>query len=119
MLGNNVDAACEEAQKYANIHPGLYLRLFEMGADHDARKMLAIRQDSMNRINSEYCIRSRVALATAQYDLVKECYLTAYESDTNAVNYLRALLNCVDSEKRNRISTPDFAILFRIREKGI
>lgn len=88
--------------------------------------MLAIRQDSMNRINSEYCIRSRVALATAQYalelqqyDLVKECYLTAYESDTNAVNYLRALLNCVDSEKRNRISTPDFAILFRIREKGI
>lgn len=63
----------------------------------------------MNRIDPAYCIRSRVALATAEYalklqrhDVAEECYLTAYESDTTAVNYLRALLNCADSEKRNQ-----------------
>lgn len=55
-------------------------------------------------------IRSETALKTAEYakrlgkkEAVGKCYLESFRSDTNAVNYLRALLNCENSEETEKM----------------
>lgn len=107
-LLNNVSLEARYAETYATVHPGLYLNILENGKYAMANAMVSIGTKAMKAIPKKYTIRSRVALKTAEYvitaggesSLLEECYFAAYESDTSALNYLRALLNSCEGEKK-------------------
>ena len=109
-LLNDISAASEYAEKYANMHPGLYLSLLESGKPEDASDMAALGIKALEKIPKEYKIRGRVALKTSEYidmaamdpALMRDCYFAAYESDTTALSYLRALL-CGDGEENREM----------------
>ena len=100
-LLNDVSLAVQYAEKYAAVHPGLYLNILENGEHTAASDMVSIGKKAMETIPKKYIVRSRVALKTAEYvieadagsSLLEKCYFAAYESDTSALNYLRVLLN--------------------------
>lgn len=123
-LLNDVSAAVRYAEEYAVSHPGLYLNILENETCTDADKMAAVGMEALNRIPKSYIMRSRVALKTAEYvikadeksSLLEECYFAAYESDTSALNYLRALLNGYETiEKRRELRK----VFMTIPESGI
>ncbi len=99
-LLNDVSLALQYAEKYAAIHPGLYLKILESGK-YVANDMVSTGMRAMELIPKKYTARSRAALKTAEYVLeaggdallLEKCYFAAYESDTSALNYLRAFLN--------------------------
>lgn len=107
-LLNDVSLELQYAEKYADIHPGLYLNILENGKSVTANDMVSIGIGAMKTIPKNYMIRSRVALKTAEYviaaggapSLLEQCYFAACESDTSAQNYLRALLNGYGSGKK-------------------
>lgn len=107
-LLNAVSLEVQYAEKYAAVHPGLYLNILESEKYVAANDMVSIGIEAMEKIPKKYRIRSRVALKTAEYaiaaarepSLQEKCYFTAYESDTSALNYLRALLNGCGNEKK-------------------
>lgn len=118
-LLNDVSAAVRYAEKYASLHPGLYLNILENEICTDTNAMTAVGMEALNRIPKNYVMRSRVALKTAEYavkaneksPLLEECYFAAYESDTSALNYLRALLNGYETiEKRRELQKVFMAI---------
>ena len=96
------------AEKYAAIHPGLYLNILENWKQIPTDDMVSIGIKAMKAIPKKYIVRSRVALKTAEYviaedgelSLLEKCYFAACESDTSAQNYLRALLNGYGSGKK-------------------
>lgn len=106
-LLNDVSLEARYAEKYAAVHPGLYLSILENGQRMAADHMVSIGIRAMETIPKKYVMRSRAALKTAEYiiavngenSLPEECYFAAYESDTSAPNYLRALLNSCENEK--------------------
>lgn len=75
-----------------------------------AKNAVIIGEDGMKRIARNLCVRSDVALQTAEFALVEGkdaefmewCYVEAFASRTNAVNYLRAFFNSTDKEKCNK-----------------
>lgn len=107
-LLNDASAAVSYAKKYASVHPGIYLDILENEKSADANAMVSIGIQAMNLIPEKFMIRSEVALKTAEYvvranekqSLLEMCYFVAYESDTSAVNYIRALLNGYGTEKK-------------------
>ena len=107
-LLNDIPLEVQYAEKYAAIHPGLYLNILENGKYATANDMVSIGIQAMKAIPKKYIMRSRVALKTAEYviaangetSLLGKCYYAAYESDTSALNYLRALLNDCENEKK-------------------
>ncbi|NDO49839.1 hypothetical protein FMM75_10715 [Lachnospiraceae bacterium MD335] len=107
-LLNDIPLEVQYAEKYAAIHPGLYLNILENGKYATANDMVSIGIQAMKAIPKKYIMRSRVALKTAEYviaangetSLLGKCYYAAYESDTFALNYLRALLNDCENEKK-------------------
>lgn len=107
-LLNDVPAAVRYAQKYVNVHPGLYLNILENGKYTDADDMVSIGMEAMKIMPKKYVLRSRAALKTAEYIIernenlsqLEECHFIAYESDTSATNYLRALLNGYETEEK-------------------
>ena len=110
-LLNDIPLEIQYAEKYAAVHPRLYLNILENGKHMPADDMAAIGLEAMKAIPKKYIMRSRVALKTAEYviaangelPLLEKCYYAAYESDTSALNYLRALLNGFGSEKRREM----------------
>ena len=100
-LLNDISLEVQYAEKYADIHPGLYLNILENGKSVTANDMVSMGFKAMKTIPKKYIMRSRAALKTAEYviaaggerSLLEKCYFAAYESDTSAQNYLRALLN--------------------------
>lgn len=107
-LLNDISLEVLYAEKYADVHPGLYLNILENGKYAAANDMVSIGIKAMKAIPKKYIMRSRVALKTAEYviaskgksSLLEKCYFAAYESDTSALNYLRALLNGSENEKK-------------------
>lgn len=107
-LLNDVSSEVRYAEKYAAVHPGLYLNLLETGKYGTADDMVSIGLKAMETIPKKYRIRSKVALKTAEYAIaakgdpliLEKCYLAAYESDTSAPNYLRTLLNGGENGKK-------------------
>ncbi|MDE7311395.1 MAG: hypothetical protein K2N87_07240 [Eubacterium sp.] len=107
-LLNDVSLEVQYAEKYAAVHPGLYLNILENEKYESAKDMASIGIKAMNTIPKKYIMRSRVALKTAEYvisadgkrSLLGKCYFAAYESDTSALNYLRVLLNGCENEKK-------------------
>ena len=107
-LLNDVSLEVQYAEKYAAVHPGLYLDILENGKHMTAKNMVSIGIEAMQTIPKKYIMRSRAALKTAEYviaadgerSLLEKCYFAAFESDTTALNYLRALLNGCENEKK-------------------
>lgn len=66
--------------------------------------------EAMKIMPKKYVLRSRIALKTAEYiiernenlSLLEKCHFIAYESDTSATNYLRALLNGYGTEEKRK-----------------
>lgn len=109
-LLNDVSLEVWYAEKYAAVHPGLYLNILEDGKHMVTDNLVSIGIRAMKTIPKKYIMRSRAALKTAEYvvamkgemPLLEECYFAAYESDTSAPNYLRALLNGGEIEKKRK-----------------
>ena len=109
-LCNDIHMAGNYAKKFAVTHPGLYLELLEHPKSADPRELAELGEEALKQVPKKYTIRGRIALKTAEYRLaakedkesVKKYYFTAFESDTNAVNYLRGLLNGLDKEEGRR-----------------
>ena len=107
-LLNDIPLEIQYAEKYAAVHPRLYLNILENGKYATANDMVSIGIQAMKAIPKKYIMRSRVALKTAEYviaangetSLLGKCYYAAYESDTSALNYLRELLNDCENEKK-------------------
>ena len=107
-LLNDISLEVQYAEKYASVHPGLYLNILENRRDAAANDLVSIGIKAMKTIPKKYMMRSRAALKTAEYviaangeaSLLRKCYFVAYESDTSAMNYLRALLNGFKNEKK-------------------
>lgn len=113
LLGD-ISSACMYAEKYSAIHPGIYLYILDHGNAEKIGTMISVGQQAMEKIPKRYAARSMAALKTADYMLqagvrgggLEKCYLAAYESDTTAVNYLRALLHGYGAQdKRIRLSS--------------
>lgn len=107
-LLNDISLEVQYAEKYAAVHPGLYLDILENGKHMPTSDMVSIGIKAMKTIPKKYIMRSRAALETAEYviavdenpALLEKCYFVACESDTSAQNYLRALLNGYGSGKK-------------------
>ena len=107
-LLNDLSLEVQCAEKYAAVHPGLYLNILENGKHMPADDMAAIGLEAMKVIPKKYVMRSKAALKTAEYviaadeeqSLLEKCYFAACESDTSAQNYLRALLNGYGNGKK-------------------
>lgn len=106
-LCNDTQTACQYAKQFATVHLALYLALLEQKEDFFPDDMVMLGEDALTQVPRQYTIRGKIALKTAEYKIakkedlesLKKCYLAAYESDTNAVNYLRALLNGFEHEQ--------------------
>ncbi len=109
-LLNDVSLEVWYAEKYTAVHPGLYLNILEDGKHMVTDDLVSIGIRAMKTIPKKYIMRSRAALKTAEYvvamkgemSLLEECYFAAYESDTSAPNYLRALLKGGEIEKKRK-----------------
>ena len=107
-LLNDLSLEVQCAEKYAAVHPELYLNILENEKHMPADDMVAIGLEAMKAIPKKYVIRSKAALKTAEYviaadgglSLLEKCYFAACESDTSAQNYLRALLNGYGNGKK-------------------
>lgn len=107
-LLNDVSLEEQYAEKFAAVHPGLYLNILENGKDVTVDEMVSIGIKAMKEIPKNYTMRSRAALKTAEYviaaggerSLLEKCYFIAYESGISALNYLRALLNGWEGEAK-------------------
>lgn len=102
-LQNDIQIACSYADEYLKVHPGLYLHILENNPIENT--IVDIGLKAIQKIPVKYVVRSAVALKTAEYaiaagksqDVLEICYYSAYESDTNTLGYLRALLHGFDS----------------------
>lgn len=107
-LLNDASLAAKYAEEYVAVHPGLYLDILENKKYAAASDMVSIGIKAMDIMPKKYIMRSRVALKTAEYIveanekqlLLEICYFAAYESDTSAMNYIRALLNGYGTGKK-------------------
>ena len=96
LIGDN---ACllENARKYADAHPNLYLQLLEKNLDTDETShMLEVGMEALARLPDKYRVRAKIALLTAAYaerteatEQQERCWLEVFRSDTTVVNYLR------------------------------
>ncbi len=107
-LLNDTSLAVRYAERFAAIHPRLYLNILENRKYSAANDMVSIGINALKAIPKNYIIRSRAALETAEYvieidgekSLLEQCYFAAYKSDTSVLNYLRALLNGYECEEK-------------------
>ena len=87
----------ENARKYVNEHPELYLQILKMKAASGMDdRMLEIGLEAIDAIPSKLLIRSTISLWTACYahklcrfDIREKCWLEAFRSDPSVINYLR------------------------------
>ena len=106
-LSDDVSLEVRYAVEYAAVHPGLYLNILEDAKYATRNDMVSIGIKAMKTIPKKYIMRSRAALKTAEYviaangekSLLEQCYFAAFESDTSALNYLRALLNGCEKKR--------------------
>ncbi|MCI9296987.1 MAG: hypothetical protein HFI10_06035 [Lachnospiraceae bacterium] len=125
-LLNNVSLELQYAEKYADIHPGLYLNILENGKSVAVNDMVSIGLKAMKTIPKNYMMRSRAALKTAEFviaadgevALLEKCYFAACESDTSAQNYLRALLNGYGSGEKREELQRIFKVLPKDKSNG-
>lgn len=107
-LLNDVTSAAGYAARFADVHPALYRGILENGESADANEMASLGMEAIKNIPKKYTMRSWAALKTAEYleqtgqksSLVQKCCFSAYESDTSACSYLRALFHGYGTEEK-------------------
>lgn len=90
-------ALLDNARKYVNEHPELFLQILEMKVKSgEDDKMLDIGLEAMKLIPVNLTIRSKISLWTAYYANINDktairekCWLEAFRSDTSINNYMR------------------------------
>ena len=90
-------ALLENARKFVEVHPELYLQLMGMRENSGGDvKMLEIGLEALDKISPELMLRSEIALKTAEYadklcqfDVSEKCWIEALKSNTNVINYMR------------------------------
>uniref|UniRef100_UPI0040578C73 hypothetical protein n=1 Tax=Agathobacter sp. TaxID=2021311 RepID=UPI0040578C73 len=96
MVGDDT-IVLENARKYVKEHPSLYEQILCMGADSgNDERMFGIGMEALDKIPVSYVVRSNIALLSAEcagkqkdYGAAEKCWLEAFRSKTNTVNYLR------------------------------
>ncbi len=94
------------ARNYCPQHPGLYRFYLEYclksGAG-DPAALLQVGKEALARVDPRYVVRSETALLTARLAqtagedaTAEECWLEAFRSRTNAVNFFRLLMESRD-----------------------
>ncbi|MBO5320008.1 MAG: hypothetical protein J6B01_09425 [Ruminococcus sp.] len=93
--------ALETARQSSTLHPEVYEQVLSM-QENDAKR-LEVGLEALNNMDTMFTVRSSIALQTAEAALrlgdnscAEFCYREAFRSDSNAVNYIRALLNNPD-----------------------
>ncbi len=106
-LLNDGESRLDIAEKYCAEHPGLYEQILVDGAGFSSAELLEIGKEALENISENLIIRSRIALCTAEYALelnnqlfAEECWIEAYRSNTNPINFLRIAINSRDYESR-------------------
>lgn len=87
----------ENARKFVNEHPELYLQLLQMKCESgEDEKMLDIGGEAVDSISVKLKIRSKIALWTAffadkicRFDERDKYWFEALRSDTSVINYMR------------------------------
>lgn len=104
-LFNDNGSRLDIAEKYCAEHPGLYEQILADGAGFSSDELLVIGKEALQNVSENLIIRSRIALRTAEYALklnqplfAEECWIEAYRSDTNPINFLRIAVNSKDYE---------------------
>ena len=94
-------SALETARQSVKTHPELYLKVLSM-QDND-KSRLEIGLEALKSIDTNYIIRSEIALQTAEAairlndpECAIHCRTEAFRSNSTAVNFLRALVNHPD-----------------------
>jgi len=90
-LTGDIAVKFENAKKYVKLHPGMYKEILN-DSTISAKNAVIIGEDGMKRIARNLCVRSDVALQTAEFALVEGkdaefmewCYVEAFASRTNA-----------------------------------
>lgn len=110
-LMNDPHKACELADRFIDMHPGLYLHLLSSDA-LTTKDVVMAGYEAIGKLPVKYIVRSRMALKIADRilqeklpdnNILEACYYVAYESDTTPVNYLRALMNGYDTPKKREL----------------
>lgn len=105
-LTDNADNLLESARAYYEQHPGLYEKyLSENQNKIKLNNLVSVGKEALEKINSEYPVRSRIALQVADITLresgkvtgdVEQYWMEAFRSDTRVVHFLRIMMECQD-----------------------
>ena len=90
-LLNDFSLEVQCAEKYAAVHPGLYLNILENGKHMPADDMVAIGLEAMKAIPKKYVIRSKAALETAEYVIAADEEQSLFPRATSQVAACRHL----------------------------
>lgn len=89
-----LDEMTKVARRNATTHPELYVTILNMEEDKIILENIGI--EALKRIPSDLSIRAQIALMTAGFaaelkhvDIMEQCWMEAFRSCTNPVNYLR------------------------------
>lgn len=103
-LVNNEERELESARKHAAQHPSLYeqfLKKYQKAGDD--QKFFEIGREALSEVPDTSAVRSRIALLTAGYalragkpDEAERCWVEAFRSEKNAVNFFRIFIECRD-----------------------
>lgn len=98
-LSHPTDGGLEIVERYAKVHPSLYVWLLEMGNQHYTHeKLVSIGETALSKLPYNYLVREKVALLTAEYALclgrmetVEKLWLEAFRSNPTPENLLRLI----------------------------
>lgn len=102
----NSGKSLKAAGRFADKHPELYEEILQKGKEKGRdEEMLQIGLQALQTIRPDYEARSRIALQTAEYALsmgnqetAEFCWLEAFRSYPNLVNFLRLMRESRDFE---------------------
>ncbi len=95
------------ASRYASTHPFIYLYIMRHGlVSPDASKMLEVGLRALDEVGEECRSRKEISLLTAEYalktgrrDIAEKCWMEAFRTSPDVVNYLRLRLLSEDWRK--------------------
>lgn len=105
-LCGNMEKSIKAARMFSKEHPSLYEYILKQNLDSGNEEKLALGLEALGAVPARYVIRSRIALLTAvhalrlgQRETAEMCWLEAFQSNTEPVQYLRLAVESVDFSK--------------------
>lgn len=117
----------EYARMYKEYHPVLYKKLFEK-EEYKKREqeLLEVGKEALSQIQVKYIVRSQIALFMAEIfgnhgkeKMQEKCWLEAYRSDTDAVNYLRLVCETREALQYKQETSKIYKKLFQRQDKSV